>query len=97
LRVGLVAAAEPVPKAKKLLKLTVDLGEDTPRTIVAGLALSYAPEELAGRRVAVVANLAPAKLMGIESQGMVLAAGEGPEGLRIIEPAGDLPPGARIK
>ncbi len=97
LRVGLVVAAEPVPKAKKLLKLTVDLGEATPRTIVAGLALSYAPETLQGKRVAVVANLAPAKLMGVESQGMVLAAGDGPDDLRVIEPAADLPPGTRIK
>lgn len=97
LRVGLVTAAEAVPKAKKLLKLTVDLGEAAPRTIVAGLALSYTPDALTGRRVAVVANLAPAKLMGIESQGMVLAAGEGPEGLRILEPAAELAPGARIK
>lgn len=97
LRVGIVLEAEAVPKAKKLLRLSVDLGEGAPRTIVAGLALSYAPDQLRGRRVAVVANLAPARLMGIESQGMVLAAGEGPEGLRIIEPAADLPAGSRIK
>jgi methionyl-tRNA synthetase len=62
-----------VPKSKKLLKLQVDLGTDQ-RTILAGIAEAYAPESLIGRTIVVVANLAPAKLMGIESNGMVLAA-----------------------
>ncbi|BCS96597.1 methionine--tRNA ligase [Desulfoluna limicola] len=74
LRVGTVLDAEPIPKANKLLKVTVDLGEGSPRTIVAGIAKSYTPDELKGAQVVVVANLAPAKLMGVESQGMLLAA-----------------------
>jgi methionyl-tRNA synthetase len=73
LRVGRVIAAEPVPKATKLLKLTVDLGREQ-RTVVAGIAQSYNPDMLVGRNIVVVANLAPRTLRGIESQGMVLAA-----------------------
>ena len=75
LRVATVKAAEKVPKSSKLLKLTVDLGDET-RTVVAGIAKVYEPESLVGKQVVVVANLQPAKLMGIESQGMVLAASE---------------------
>src|SRR5439155_13164332 len=73
LRVAEVIAAERVPKSKKLLKLTVSLGAEQ-RTLVAGIAEHYAPAELVGKKVVVVANLEPAKLMGIESNGMVLAA-----------------------
>jgi methionyl-tRNA synthetase len=72
LRVGRIVKAEAVPKAKKLLRLEVDLGET--RTIVAGIAGSYSPESLVGKQVIVLANLQPAKLMGIFSQGMLLAA-----------------------
>ena len=77
LRVAKVLEAEPVPKSKKLLKLTVDTGSDR-RTIVAGIAEAYQPEQLIGRTVVIVANLQTAKLMGVESHGMVLAAS--PEG-----------------
>ncbi len=73
LRVAQVLEAVKVPKSKKLLKLQVDLGFEK-RTIVSGIALSYEPEQLIGRKVIIVANLAPATIMGIESQGMVLAA-----------------------
>ena len=73
-RVATVVHAEAIPKAKKLLKLEVDIGEK--RTIVAGIAASYTPEELVGKQVIVVANLKPVKLMGIESNGMVIAAVE---------------------
>jgi len=73
LRVAKIVAAEAVPKSKKLMKLQVDLGSDQ-RTIVAGIAEAYQPETLVGRTIVVVANLKPAKLMGIESNGMVLAA-----------------------
>jgi methionyl-tRNA synthetase len=73
LRVARVLAAERVPKSKKLVKMSVDLGSET-RTLVAGIAEAYTPEALVGRTVIVVANLQPAKLMGIESNGMVLAA-----------------------
>lgn len=72
LRVGTVTAAEPVPRAKKLLKVEVDIGE--PRTIVAGISNRYSPDELIGKQVVIVANLKPAKLMGITSNGMLLAA-----------------------
>ena len=73
LRVAQILEAVKVPKSKKLLKLLVDLGFEK-RTIVSGIALSYEPEQLIGKKVLVVANLAPATLMGIESQGMILAA-----------------------
>jgi len=73
LRTAKVLTAERVPKSKKLLKLLVDTGVDQ-RTIVAGIAEAYEPEALVGRSIAVVFNLKPAKLMGIESNGMVLAA-----------------------
>ena len=73
LRVAKVLAAERVPKSKKLLKLTVDVGTEQ-RTLVAGIAEAYEPEALVGRTVVIVFNLKPAKLMGIESNGMVLAA-----------------------
>ncbi len=77
LKVGQILEVEEIPKAKKLYKLTVDLGEENPRTIVAGIKPFYAPEELKGKKVIVVANLKPKKLMGIESQGMLLAANDG--------------------
>ena len=73
LRVAKILAAEAVPKSKKLMKLQVDLGTEQ-RTIVAGIAEAYQPDSLVGRTIVVVANLKPAKLMGIESNGMVLAA-----------------------
>ncbi len=73
LRIGIVRKAERVPGSKKLLRLEVDLGNEV-RQIVAGLAPWYQPEELVGKRIVVVANLKPKKLMGLESQGMLLAA-----------------------
>ena len=95
-----VLAAEAVPKSKKLLKLTVTLGSEE-RTIVAGIAQHYAPVDLVGKKVVVVANLEPAKLMGIQSQGMVLAGsteGHGDDGaLAVLVLDRDLPPGARVK
>lgn len=97
MRVGRILQAEPVPKADKLLHLTVDLGEASARTILAGLALHYKPEELVGRKVLVAANLAPRKMRGIESNGMVLAAsleGEKPVLAGFFE---DVPVGARLK
>jgi len=94
-RAGKILEAEKIKKSKKLLKLKVDIGSEV-RQVVAGIAESYPPEQLVGRTVMLVANLQPAKLMGVESQGMVLAAGDGD---KIIlagfdpEPA----PGARVK
>jgi methionyl-tRNA synthetase len=94
LRVAEVVAAEPVPKSKKLLKLTVSLGDER-RTIVAGVAEHYAPADLVGKKVVVVANLEPAKLMGVESQGMLLA-GSTREVLGVLTLDRDLPPGAKV-
>jgi len=85
LKVGTVVEAEEVPKSKKLLKLQVDLGEETPRQIVAGIKEFYSPEDLKDTQVCVVANLKPAKLMGIVSQGMLLAAKD-ENGLCLIRP-----------
>lgn len=88
IRVSRVVAAEPVPKTKKLLKLTVDTGIDT-RTIVSGIAEYFSAEEMVGKRVLVLVNLAPRVLKGIESQGMILMA-ESPTGkLSIVAPEGD--------
>ena len=96
LRVARVIAAEPVPKSKKLIKLHVDLGTEQ-RTLVAGIAEAYQSEALVGRSVAMVANLRPAKLMGIESNGMVLAASD--EGGRPVLLSIDQPlaPGTRVR
>ncbi|MBI2493987.1 MAG: methionine--tRNA ligase [Candidatus Rokubacteria bacterium] len=95
LRVAEVVAAEPVPKSKKLLKLTVSLGDEQ-RTMVAGIAEHYAPADLVGKKVVVVVNLAPAKLMGVESNGMVLA-GSADGKLAILTLDRDLPPGAKVR
>ena len=73
LRTAKVLEAEAVPKSKKLIKMRVDVGAEQ-RTILAGIAEAYQPEQLVGRTIVIVANLKPAKLMGIESNGMVLAA-----------------------
>ncbi|MDH4282535.1 MAG: methionine--tRNA ligase subunit beta [Myxococcales bacterium] len=96
IRIALVQAAEKVEKSNKLLKLTVDAGEAQPRQIVAGIAEHYAPEDLVGRRVLIVANLKPRKLMGLESQGMVLAASDD-NGLSVVGVDKDVEPGARVK
>jgi methionyl-tRNA synthetase len=95
LRVGLVIAAEKVPKADKLLKLTVDLGFET-RTILSGIAEHYTPEMILGKQVTVVVNLAPRKIRGIESQGMLLMAGNGKQLVSIIPEQG-IDPGSEIK
>ncbi len=94
LRVGTVKSAEPIKGAKKLLKLTVDIGEE--KTIVAGIAVHYTSQELIGKQVVVVANLEPAKLMGVESHGMVLAV-EDNNGLHLIMPDSQADPGSRVK
>jgi methionyl-tRNA synthetase len=97
LRVGLVKTAEKVPKKDKLLKLTVDVGEAEPRTIIAGLALSFAPEALVGKRVVVVANLAPRDFgKGLVSHGMLLATGPS-EKLHLATIGDDVEPGAKLK
>jgi methionyl-tRNA synthetase len=97
LKTAKVLTAERVPKSEKLLKLQVSLGEGTePRQIVAGIGKKYEPEALIGKTIVIVANLKPAKLMGIESQGMVLAAGDSDvRGLvTILE---EVDPGTKVK
>jgi methionyl-tRNA synthetase len=94
LRVAEVVAAEALPKSKKLLKLTVSLGQEQ-RTVVAGIAEHYAPADLVGKKVVIVANLEAAKLMGIESNGMVLAASIDGK-LSVLSLDRDLPPGAKV-
>ncbi len=97
LRVGTVLSAEKVEGADKLLKLMVDLGEET-RQVVAGVAQYYRPEELAGRQVVLVANLKPAKLKGITSQGMILAASTADRAqLAIVAPESRIAPGSKVK
>ncbi len=97
LRVGLIRSCEKVPKKDKLYRLEVDLGEPAPRTIVAGLAKSFTPETLVGRRVIVVANLAPRDFgKGLVSHGMLLAAGPS-DALDLATVTGDAAPGTRLK
>jgi methionyl-tRNA synthetase len=94
LRTAKVIAAEAVPKSKKLIKLLVDLGSEQ-RTVLAGIAEAYQPESLVGRTIVIVANLKPAKLMGIESNGMVLAAS--PEGGKPVLVTVEAEPGWRVR
>jgi len=96
LRVGTVVKAEAIPRAKKLLKLEVDMGEPQLRTVVAGIANAYRPEQLVDRQVVIVANLKSAKLMGVRSQGMVLAAsGEHDTVVLTLDKA--MPPGTPVR
>jgi methionyl-tRNA synthetase len=94
LRVGVIREVESIPKSKKLIKLIVDMGEE--RVVVAGIAGHFDEADLIGKQVIVVANLEPAKLMGVESQGMVLAA-EDESGLHLITTDGEAIPGSRVK
>lgn len=98
LRVGQVISAERIPKADKLLLLKIDIGEEQPRQVLAGIAQYYEPESLIDRKVVVVANLQPRKLRGFESQGMVVAAAYGEEGRPVIATfTEEVPNGARLK
>jgi len=96
LRTAKVLAAEKVPNSRKLVKLSIDAGTET-RTLVAGIAEAYEPEALVGRTIVMVFNLKPAKLMGIESNGMVLAAS--PDGGKptLVSFDADVPPGTRVR
>jgi methionyl-tRNA synthetase len=93
IRIGKIVQAEPVPKSKKLLKLTVDIGTEK-RQIVAGIALFYDPKEIIGQEVAVLVNLAPATIFGVESNGMILAAGETAS---LLVPVRGVEPGTKIR
>ena len=92
---GIIVSAEDHPNADRLQILKVDIGEEKPRTLVAGLKGHYEPSELKGMPVVVVANLEPAKLRGVESRGMILAAQEG-DTVSVLVPDKPVSPGARV-
>lgn len=96
LKTAKVIDAERVPKSKKLLKLQIEIGEEK-RQIVAGIAEKYTPEEIIGKTIVVVANLAPAKLMGIESQGMLLAVNDEKGPVALVTPISDSPSGLEVR
>ncbi len=91
-----IVTAEPIEGAEKLLKLTVDAGEESTRTVVAGIAKSYAPDDLPGTSIVLLANLQPRKIFGVLSQGMVLLA-ESDNRMVFVQPAEALPTGAKIR
>ncbi len=101
LKVGTVLEAEVLQDSEKLLKLKVDLGESTPRQILAGLKPYFKPEYFIGKQVVVAANLEPRMMMGLESQGMILAAdpstGSGQAKPVLLKPAGKVAPGTKIR
>ena len=97
LRVAEVTACEPVKRAKKLLKLTLNDGTDTPRTVASGIAKWYSPDDLVGKKIVLVANLKPAVLCGVESQGMILAADCSENDVKVVFVDPSMPNGARIR
>ena len=97
LRVARIVNAEHVEGAEKLLKLTLDIGEEKPRTVFAGIKLAYNPEKLKGRMTVMVANLAPRKMKFGMSEGMVLAASGETPGLFILSPDAGAVPGMKVK
>jgi methionyl-tRNA synthetase len=96
LRVARVVAAENVPEAKKLLKLTLSLGGDQQRTVFAGIKTAYSPDSLVGRLVVMVANLAPRKMKFGVSEGMVIASGPGGKDVFLLSPDSGAKPGQRV-
>lgn len=96
IRIGLVTAAELVPETDKLIKCTIDLGELGIRTIVSGIAEWKQPEELIGKRLPYVVNMAPRVLRGVESQGMLLAASD-ENGVALLSPERELSPGTTLR
>jgi methionyl-tRNA synthetase len=95
IRIGKILNAERVEKSKKLLKLQVDTGIDT-RTVMSGIAEHFSPEEMIGKQVTLLVNLAPRKIMGVESQGMILMAEDKDGSLKLLSPSGEVAPGAVI-
>jgi methionyl-tRNA synthetase len=93
MKTGIVLAAEAIPKSGKLLKLQVDIGGET-RQIVSGISQFYKPDELVGQNVVVLTNLAPAKIFGVESNGMILAAGDAAS---LLTPLKMVEPGTKIR
>lgn len=92
-----IKACEPVKKAKKLLKLTLDDGSGVDRTVASGIAKWYTPDELVGKKVIVVSNLKPATLCGVESQGMILAADAGEDAVKVVFLDSSIPNGSKIR
>jgi len=97
MRVGTVVTAERIPKADRLLKLEVEIGESSLRQILAGIAAYYTPEELVGKRIVVVANLQPRQLRGLTSNGMLLAASAEGDRPVLVTVTEDVPNGARLR
>lgn len=96
IRIGTVRAAEPIEGADKLIKCTVDFGEFGERTIVSGIKEWKTPEELVGKQLPYIVNLAPRMLRGVESQGMLLAASD-EHGVALLSAERELPPGTKLK
>lgn len=96
LRVGTIRKAEPHPNADRLVVLSVDLGEEQERQLVAGIRAAYEPESLVGKQIVVVANLKPAKLRGVVSHGMILAASDD-SGVHVLSPDAPTAPGSKVK
>ena len=94
-RIGKILHAEEVPKSSKLLRFTVQLGSET-RTIMSGIKKHYKPEDLVGKRVMIVANLAPRKIAGVESQGMIVAAEDDDGNIALMTPMSKMPSGSII-
>ena len=95
IKIALVTACEKVEKSKKLLKLTVKVGEET-RTVVSGIALKYTPEQLIGKKLAMITNLKPAKLCGIVSEGMIICAENDQGDLAFLTPEKDIEDGSQV-
>ena len=95
LRTGIITAAQKVPKADKLLQLEVDLGFEK-RTILSGIAMHFQPEDIIGKQVVVVANLAPRKMRGIDSNGMILMAEDADGKLHFVQPENTIAAGAKV-
>lgn len=96
MRMAQIMAAERVPGTDKLLKLTVNLGSET-RQLVAGIAESYTPESLVGKKIPILTNLAPKSIRGIESQGMILCPSTSDGKPVLLLPERDVPPGAKVE
>ncbi len=97
IRIGRVVAAKPVDGTDRLIELSVDIGEETPRTLVAGMRAYYEPEAMIGKHIVVLANLEPRKMRGIISNGMILAASAPNfETVKLLTVDGEVPPGSKI-
>lgn len=97
LKVGTVLSAEAVEESEKLLKLQIDIGEESPRQILAGVKQWYKPADFVGKQVVVIANLEPRMMMGLESQGMMLAAADGENGPIFLTVPKSVNPGTKVR